>query len=216
MSDQKQLPQMEKVTIHRALSELKLIGAKIEKSITEVVPSGITQKNKLVNGVYQKEEFEKTAKAKFQSVIDMITRRNKIKSAIVKANGVTEVTIAGEKMTISDAIQLKTVIGYQKSLIINLKTKHNAAKAQMEKNNTQIDNNGLELAKVALSKEGVKIGDDDVKKVVGPYLEDNRFSLVDPIGVDQKVEEMEKKVIDFEAEVDAVLSEINAITLIEI
>lgn len=206
---------MEKVTIHRALSELKLIGAKIQKGIDELNPSGVVQKDKLVNGVYLKEEFEKNAKTKFQSITDLIDRRNRIKSAIVKANGVTQVQVAGENMTIADAINLKTVVQFKKSLIETLKKRHNQAKANLEKNNAQVEANALQLAQVALQKEGVKIGDDDAQKVIKPFLDANLFSLVDPIGVEKTVEDMEKKLGDFEADVDAVLSEVNAVTLIE-
>lgn len=206
---------MEKVTIHRALSELKLIGAKIQKCIDELNPSGIVQKDKLVNGVYQKEDFEKKAKEAFQSVTDLIDRRNRIKSAIVRANGVTVVKIAGDEMTIVDAINLKAVIGFKKSVNEALKKRHNAAKANLEKNNAQVDANALQLAQVALGKQGIKIGDNDAQAVIEPFLKANKFELVDPIGVENKVAELEKKIGDFEAEVDAVLSEINAVTFIE-
>jgi len=206
---------MEKVTIHRALSELKLIGAKIQKGIDELMPSGIIQKDKLVNGIYQKEDFEKKAKESFQSVSDLIDRRNKIKSAIVRANGVTMVKIAGEESSIADSINFKSVIVFKKSVIETLKKKHNGTKSSLEKNNAQIDANALQLAGVALGKAGIKIGDNDAQNIIEPYLQANKFSLVDPIGVENKVSEMEKKIGDFEAEVDAVLSEINAITIIE-
>lgn len=206
---------MEKVTIHRALSELKLIGSKIEKAIEGILPSGIVQANKLVNGVYQKEDFEKDVKAKYQSVTDLIDRRNRIKSAVVKANGVTPVIVAGQTMTIADAINLKAVIGFKKQLIERLKKQHNGAKANLEKNNAQIEANALKLAEVALGKQGIKIGDNDAQSVIEPYLKANKFDLVDPLGVEKVVEELEKKVGDFEAEVDAVLSEINAVTFIE-
>ena|SRR5690348_11193788 len=206
---------MEKVTIHRALSELKLIGAKIEKGIEDILPSGIVQKDKLVNGVYQKEQFEKDAKEKFQSVTDLIDRRNRIKSAIVQANGVTKVKVAEKEMTIADAINLKAVIGFKKTLIATLKKKHNASKANLEKNNAQIEANALQLAQVALGKQGIKIGDNDAQAVIDPYLKANKWELVDPIGVEKKIEELEKQLGDFESEVDAVLSEINAVTLIE-
>ena len=81
------------MTIHRALSELKLIDARIEKAINVVEPTGLMQLNKPVNGFYAKDDFEKDVKAKFQSVSDLIERKNSIKSAIVKANGETTVTI---------------------------------------------------------------------------------------------------------------------------
>lgn len=206
---------MEKLTIHRALSELKLIGAKIEKSIEELIPSGILQAGKLVNGHYQKEDFEKTAKEKFQSVNALIERRNKIKSAVVKANGLTEVQVAGNTMTIADAINLKAVIGFKKQLIDRLRKQHNSAKANLEKNNAQVDANALKLAEVALGKQGIKIGDNDAQAVIEPYLKANKFELVNPLDAEKKIEELEKSVGDFEAEVDAVLSEINAVTFIE-
>lgn len=206
---------MEKVTIHRALSELKLIGAKIQKGIDELNPSGIVQKDKLVNGVYQKEDFEKKALESFQSVTDLIDRRNRIKSAIVRANGVTVVKIAGDEMTIADAINLKAVIGLKKAVTETLKKRHNQTKATLEQSNAKVDAGALQLAQIALGKQGIKIGDNDAQAVIEPFLKANKYDLVDPIGVENKVAELEKKIGDFEAEVDAVLSEINAVTFIE-
>ena len=47
-------------------------------------------------------------------------------------------------------------------------------------------------------------------------MDANEFHLFDPLKVAEKVESMEKEVADFEMEVDAVLSEINAVTFIEV
>lgn len=206
---------MEKMTIHRGLSELKLIGSKIEKQIQDLIPSGIMQKDKLVNGTVKPEDFEKQAKEKFQSITDLIDRRNRIKSAIVRANGETSVTIGSETMKIADAINLKAVIGYKKELVTMLRKRHSANKGNLEKNNAQIDTNALKLAEVALGKQGIKIGDDDAQRVIAPYLEANKFTMIDPLGVDKTADEIEKKVMEFESEVDAALSEINAVTFIE-
>lgn len=207
---------MEKMTIHRALSELKVIGARIQKGTEELLPSGITQKDKLVNNQHIKEDFEKKAKEGFQSVMDLIDRKNKIKSAIVKANAETSLTVAGKTMTIADAINLKGVIAYKRAVAERLKKVQASAKMHIEKNNEKVDANALELARVLLGKEGVKSGDDDVKKATESYLAANTFSLVDPIGVDDKVASLEKEIGDFETEVDAALSEINAVTFIEL
>lgn len=206
---------MEKVTIHRALSELKVIGARIDKAIDEIIPSGAQQKDKLVNGNMKREDFEEQATQKYQSVIDLIDRRNKIKSAIVQANGVTLVTIGGEQMTIAEAINFKTVITYRKKFVEMLKKRHTNAKAAIEKANSQVDANALKIAETALGKAGVKIGEDDAQKVIGPYIEANKFSMVDPLSIEKKIEDLEKKTSNFEVEVDAVLSEINAVTFIE-
>lgn len=207
---------MDKMTIHRALSELKVIDSRIEKAISAIEPTGVAQKDKLVDQLYKKEDFEKGAKAKFQSVSDLIDRKIKIKSAIVKANAVTQVEINGEKMTIAEAINFKQVIDLKKELIASLEQKHRNAKARVEKKNKEVEDNALRLAEAALQKDNVKINDGDAVAITEPYLTKNQYHLIDPLKVDKLLEKLQTEVLDFESEVDAVLSEINAITVIEI
>ena len=204
------------MTIHRALAELKMIDARIEKTINSIEPSGIMQKEKLVNGFIKKEEFEANAVSRFQSVNDLIDRKNKIKSAIVKANGLTEVIISNKTMTISEAINYKTVIEFKKKLIATLSQRHKTAKSNANIQNETVKKNALRLAEAALQKDNVKISDGDAVAITEPYIEKNTFHLVDPLKVDDLVQKLTKEVDDFATEVDAVLSEINAITVIEI
>ena len=209
----------QEMTIHRALSELKLIDARIEKAINVVEPTGLMQKDKGVNGFYAKDEFEKDVKSKYQSVTDLIDRKNAIKSAIVKANGITTVIIGERNMTIADAINFKTVILVKKNLINALTKKHNSVKAKFTQENERINNVALENAKIMIGKQGddrVKPNDDDVKNIVDPFVKRNEVHLVDPLKVEELTEILQDEVNEFEAEVDAVLSEINAITKIKI
>lgn len=208
-----------KMTIHRALSELKLIDARIEKAINVIEPTGLMQVGKPVNGFYAKEDFEKEVNAKYQSVTDLIDRKNDIKSAIVKANGITIVNLGEKTMTIADAINFKTVIVVKKNLINRLTQNHNTVKAKFTKENERINNVALDNAKIMIGKQGddkVKPNDEDVKNIVEPFVKRNEFHLVDPLKVEDLIENLQKEVDEFEAEVDAVLSEINAITVIEI
>lgn len=208
-----------KMTIHRALSELKLIDARIEKAVNLVEPTGLMQLDKPVNGFILKDDFEKDVKAKYQSVTDLIDRKNAIKSAIVKANGTTLVKIGTKEMTIADAINFKTVIAVKKNLIYRLTQKHNSVKARFTQENEKVNNVALENAKIMIGKQGddrVKPTDEDVKNIVEPFVKRNEVHLVDPLKVEELTEKLQLEVDEFEAEVDAVLSEINAITVIEI
>lgn len=210
---------MEKMTIHRALAELKLIDSRIEKAISAIEPSGVMKLGGLVNTFYKKEDFEKEAKSKLQSVQDLITRKNVIKSAIVKANGYTFVTVNDVSMTIADAINFKAVIEFKKQLISTLTNKHRTIKADFVKGNENVHNVALGNAKIMLGKQddsSVKPTDDDVKAVMEPFIIRNEAHLVDPLDVEKLVDKLQAEVDGFEVEVDAVLSEINAITLIEI
>jgi len=206
----------EKMTLHRALSELKLIDSKIEKSINTIEPSGVAQKGKLVNNVYDQKEFEKNAKAKYNSTIDLIKRKNKIKSAVVLANSKTKVEISGKSMTIAEAINYKSTVDFKKTLLNRLRSFHNGSKASLNKANDQVNTNALELAKAALQKDNVKINDGDAVAITEPYIEKNEFHLVDPLNIEDLTEEMDDEISEFETNIDAVLSEINAITIIEI
>jgi hypothetical protein len=205
-----------KMTIHRALSELKLIDAKIEKQINEIVPTGINQKGKLINNYIKEEDFKTSAQSKFDSVNDLIARKNAIKSAIVEANGKTKVKVAEKEMTIADAINFKAVVVFKKKLVETLKQRHTQAVAQMNQQNTIVEQNVQRILEATFGKENVKAGKDDVESVRKPYMEANEFHLFDPLEVAKKVEVMETEIGNFEADVDAVLSEINAVTFIEV
>lgn len=207
------------MTIHRALAELKLIDSRIEKAIELIEPTGVMQEGKLVNGFHEKETFEKEARAKLQSVTDLIVRKNKIKSAIVNANGKTQVEIGSNKMSIADAINYKALIVFKKNLISELTRKHNQVKGKFTVENEKVNNVALENAKIMLGKQGedkVKPTDSDVKSIIEPFVKRNEFHLVDPLKSEELIERLQNEVDEFEVEVDAVLSEINAITIIEI
>lgn len=211
--------EVQKMTIHRALSELKLIDAKIEKGIGAIEPTGLTQMDKPVNGFYKREDFEKSAQSNFDSVTALIERKTKIKSAIVTANGSTNVVVGGKTMTIADAITQKTIIAFKKNLIASLTKKHNAVKAKFMTENEKVNNVALENAKIMIGKQGdgtVKPTDTDVKNIVEPFVKRNEFHLVNPLDVENLVLKLQSEVDSFEADIDAVLSEINAITVVEI
>jgi len=210
---------MNKITIHRALVELKTIDDRIAKAIDEIEPTALVQKGKLVNGFYNQAEFETNAISKLQSIEDLIARKQMVKEAIVKANAITMVNIAGKKMTIADAINQKSIISLTQNLISNLSRKHNGVKSKFISENDRIDGVALNNAKIMLGREnekGILPTDKDVKAIMEPFVERNKMSLVDPLGLEKFIEKGQAEIDKFEMEVDAVLSEINAVTFIEI
>ena len=208
----------QKMTIHRALVELKLIDSKIEKSINLLNPVGMYQEGKLVDGVTELAEFEKNATSKYQSVTDMIDRKCKIKTAIVAANAVTTVTVNDKTMTIADAITFKTVIEFKKQLIKVLDTRNRNNKALFIKKNEEINAVALNNAKIMLGRQddNAKPTDKDVEEITTPYIKRTEFHFADPLEIEIKIEQLQIEVENFEAEVDAVLSEVNSLTIIEI
>lgn len=207
---------MEKMTIHRGLSELKLIDAKIKRAISDINPVGLMQKDKLVNNVYEKKAFDKDVKSKFQSILDLIERKSKIKNAIISINGITKIEVAGKAMTIADAINLKMTSVITEELISILKSKYASRVAEMNKTNEQINKNALAIVQAALQNKELSVDDKSAIPISKPYIELNELKLVDPIGVEKVTDKLRDNLDNFKSEVDAVLSEINAITHIQI
>lgn len=209
----------ETMTIHRALVELKLIDSKIEKKINVIEPLGVNQEGRLINGLIEVEKFKTDAKRQLQSVKDLINRKCKIKSAIVQANGVTKIKISDKEMTIADAINFKNVIELKTKLIERLEDRSRKVKGLFIKENERVNQVALDNAKIMIGKQGddgVKATDEDVKAIIEPFVKRNEYHLSDPLDADKLIEDLNTEVDNFTAEVDAVLSEINAITIIEV
>lgn len=207
---------MEKMTLHRALSELKLIDKKLSKLNETIEPIGWKQVKKLVNGKHDEKEFIDKAKADFQKANDLFARRVSIKAAIAKANNETLVEINGEKMTITHAINRKHMAEQRKKFPEALKRIYSAVNNRVEDHNGQIERNALQIAQAALGKDNVKLTDKDVVNVTQPYIANNELIFVDPLNLLKTIEKLEEEQDVFDAEVDAVLSEANAMTFISI
>ncbi len=209
----------EKFTICRGLTELKTLDDRIFKAIEGIEPSGYLKKGEKVNGIYTKEDFEENAKAKLQSANDLIARRNAIKSAIVAANAVTQVTIGGKTYTIAEAINFKHEITYKKKMVEVLTRKHNAAKGKVLTANEDLSTKALEQTKAYLGRPNdanAKKTDADISEMYSNIYARLELSLVDPLNAESLIEKLKNEITSFETEVDAVLSEINAVTMIEI
>jgi len=207
---------MDKMTIHRGLAELKIMDSRIEKAIKETNAVGFCiGDSKIVSNIYEKDAFIKEAQAKMQSVIDLLNRKAKIKSAITKANAETKVFVAGMEMTISDAINMKSLIGQKSYLSLSLKQQLRHVREAVEKNNATIDAQAVKLAETALGKDNVKVSDTDVSAIIDPYKKKNTAVVVDPLNIEALTSKIDEDVLSFTSEIDAVLSEVNAITYIE-
>jgi len=204
------------MSLHRALAELKLLDSRIERGINSIVPIGVQQAGRKVNQHYEQKEFENGVKADFQSVTDLIARRQLIKSAIVQANAQTDITIGGVTYKIAEAINQKILIDSKKRFVMKLSTELSRAKAVVEKNNTTVDNNALSVAQTTLNRENVKATDEDALKIIETFVKQNAFNLVDPLNLEDKIKAMTDEIESFESHIDSALSEANATTFIEI
>jgi len=203
------------MTVTKALSELKLLDKRIHRSIDENDFIGYTVgKNKKVNHT-DIGEFVENVESKYESTKDLITRRNKVKSAIVTSNAVTEVEIAGENYTVAEAIERKTSIEYEHSLLNGMKRGLSLASMEVDKINEQVKHKMDDLLDSMFSNENKK-NNQGMQEFIDSYNNENQAKLVDPLEIKKEIEKLETSIEDFLAEVDEVLSVSNATTIITI
>lgn len=208
----------ETMTVHKALAELKLLDSRIEKAITEGVYCVANKHSNDKIGGVPLDDYIKIMQGGYDKATDLINRQVAIKRAVTLSNAVTKVEISGAEYTRAEAIWMKNHGMEFCKTLMNAMQKH-YEKAQMKIN---LENgSGLEeraeqyVTAIYGQKEG-KTNTADIEKVKADFLKSNQYELVDPLRVLDKIEDLEKKINDFMAEVDSALSVSNALTEITI
>ncbi|GED72527.1 hypothetical protein BRE01_62290 [Brevibacillus reuszeri] len=203
------------ISITRGLSELKLLDKRIQKGINETtfITSAIGQKP--VSGYTATKEYEQNTEKNHQSIVDLIKRRQIIKSQIVESNAKTKVTISSKSMTVAEAIERKTSIQYDKLLLEKMRRDYIHAVNQVESKNEEVQLRLDKLLEANFGKDS-KVKDSEMDAISKPFKEQNEAKLVDPLKLKEKIDTLSKEIDEFESEVDFILSESNTITKIHL
>jgi hypothetical protein len=206
---------MEDITITRALAELKLLDKRIVKKIETA--EFVTLKSRRNAQQLNPELFANNSKAEFQSIQDLINRRNKIKNAIILSNATTKVKIGDNIMSVAEVIERKQSLGYYKSLFEKLKVNRESVKSHVERNNQQVEADLQKILELNFGKSSTgKTNSDDIENISKAYRDSNKTEMLDPINIDQKIKDIEKIIDEFDRESNFVLSEANAMTKISV
>ena len=193
----------ETMTIYKALSELKVLDARIETAInTPVYCCAKKHSTDKVAGT-DVTQIEKNIRSYYDKAVDLINRRKAIKRAVVLSNAVTKMKNHGEE--------------FEQRLSSAMKRDYIKAQERISKENE----NGLEeradqYVTAIYGQKDSKTNAADIEKVRNDFITSNQFELVDPIGVLEKIDDIDKITSGFLSEVDSQLSVSNALTEITI
>lgn len=209
----------EKMTVHKALCELKTMDDRIHKAVigVEYVRAN-RHNNDTINGK-SIEEYEDGVVSDYQSAVDLIARRNAIKRAVVLSNASTKVTVAKQGMTVAEAIEMKRIgTEYQRSLMQRMSMAFDAVSAKAERDNGRDLEERADAYIVSLygRQADVKNLTDKMKSDRENFVAAHKTDIIDPLNVQQRIKELEKSIYDFETDVDAALSVSNATTEITV
>ncbi len=216
---------MAKISIHRALTELKTAEKRIANEIGSAKFVAIRKgKADKINGVAVT-DIEKEAQASYDKVIDLITRYRRLKAAIVLSNAgivvetgipVGVIKVAGEMMTVAEVIERKNSIKFERDLYDVMNRQYRDAQAKIERENLKVEARLDEYLKSMFGSDAKKTSADEVETHSKLFKENNEYNLIDPLKISGKIDALLTKIVDFETEVDAVLSENNATTFIDV
>lgn len=204
---------MTQISVTRALAEVKSINDRIEKATRGTTFIGVTVGGKVPNGA-DLHTTQNTLKANLQSVQDLIARRQKVKSAVVRSNALTVVTINSVEMTVAEAIERKGSIDKDRALLAVLKAQQAQVRTAIERNNVLMQSKIDAMILTAVGKER-KATEEELEAISKPYIASNITAALDPSGLDTVIQKLEDDINGFVFEVDFVLSEANAKTVIE-
>ena len=206
----------ETMSVHRALSELKMLEKRINNEIGSVnfvtyATAGALNINGVKRGVYMDQ-----MSADYQRVMDLYRRFAAIKDTVGESNATTYVTIAGEKMTVARAIAKKNNdVEHLDYLLRTLTSQYNQAQARVNTLNASLEQRANERIK-AVHGSVTENNAERAEQTKKLFIENETAQLIDPIGVAKVIVELRDYIDQFTAEVDAVLSESNAVTMITI
>jgi len=208
---------MIKMSIHRGLSELKMLDKRIERNIKEgkFVGSKKRSAENVNNTILSKEIFIESIKGEYKSIQALINRRTEIKRLIVLSNAKTIVTVGDKEYTVAEAIENKKIIENKKDLLKALIAQYNSNMANVNRKNEDVEVNLNEQIQIMLGsdKQSKSSG---LEGFINQYKEQNEWELVDGLGIEKEIKKLQSDIEEFENNIDFVLSESNATTFIEV
>lgn len=212
---------VEKMTVHKALAELKTMDDRIMKSIRDnTYVLAVKHSAEKINGMTV-QNFKDKMKSGYQKTADLIARRDAMKRAVVLSNATTKVKIGDNEYTVAEAIEMKNHgMEFRSALLRQMNSAYVSAQNELARNSGETLEKKAEqyvLAVIAAQPKDSKMSVDSeaMKALRKTYIENNTYDLVDPMDIAKIMETLDAEINEFNAEVDAALSVSNALTVIE-
>ena len=211
----------EKMTIHKALAELKTMDDRIAKAIRDTTyVLAVKHSAEKINGKTVT-NFKEDMRSGYQKVTDLIARRDAMKRAVVLSNATTKVKVGDNEYTVAEAIEMKNHgMEFRSALLRQMNSAYVTAQNELARNGGEALEKKAEqyvLAVIAAQPKESKMSVDSeaMKALRKTYIENNTYDLVDPMDIAKVIEVLDAEINEFNAEVDAALSVSNALTVIE-
>ena len=209
-------------TISRSLVELKTLDGRVKKLLE--AGSFTEFKTNSHNAGLEKTVFERSAQSQYDSFIGLLARRDLVNYLVIESNNSTRVEIGGREMTVAMAVDLKKCIEAKVRLLEVLKKQRQVVtieKAAHEEHlKAKIDANVRAICGTKGKGEVAGVRTSENKAVVDTVTDGltalDPFEVLDPLNLGDIIKSLEGEIDAFKRDVDQILAESNAKTVITI
>ena len=209
---------MTKMSVTRALAEIKRIDEKLTRLTTEGVWIGI-QTGRDTNATVAGSNVVDTTKAitaswdQFQS---LLKNRQELKRKIVQSNAVTQLVVSGVTMSVAETIELKKSIDTKRQLVSVMTQRYTQALNTVNTANAKLETTIEAMISQVLGTDKNKVSQADIDTVAQAQKSQKEAILIDPLEIVKKVAGLKDEISVVDTELDFLLSESNAKTEIEV
>ena len=205
----------ETMNIHKALCELKILDDRISRAVDDCRYVGVTKIVSKRVGSQTVDEFCNSVKDGYKSAMDLIKRRQAIKTAVVKSNATTTVVIGGNTYTIAEAIEMKNHgLDGEKRMLRYMVSRLAEAEALINRTRSDLESRADAFIRDQTGSKESKT--EDLLKMRQDYIAMQDVELVDPLHIREIIKTLDEKINAFMSEVDSALQTSNAQTMIDI
>jgi high-affinity Fe2+/Pb2+ permease len=207
---------MTMMTVTDALAELTLLEKRINSAravLDDNTLVAVVEVGKVPTSFKSRDDHAAKARAALQSVDALINRRRVIKRAIVLSNASTMISVAGQEMTVAEAIEMKNFIAYYEVVLNTMVSAYTRTRKEYEVAQARVKER---LDKLAMEVLGKNAASEKYQSLADSFLAREGVELLDPTNLTEEIARRQTFIEDFKSTVDRVLSISNARTTIEV
>jgi len=209
---------METMTIHKALTELKILADRVPTAIRSGIYCTYNKHcNSKISGISVDDYKNAVIRGSYDKANDLLKRYYAIKKAVTLSNAKTIVNINGVEYTVAEAIwMMQSGMEYKETLLSELKDQYNKSIVAINKENKDLNKNAENYVTGLFGSKEAKVANAEIETAKSKYIENNTVELIDPISIRKQIEILENEIAAFKSEVDSALSVSNATTVITV
>lgn len=206
------------MTKQYSITRLLVTKKNLEKRLSEGF-SGVVFVDAVRKSRSDKADINTTAKSSFDKIKALQEQYQKVCAAINKSNSTTLVTVADTEMTVAEAILRKQALPRERSFVNTLRAQLAKTTRIMERNQAEIDAQVESRVEAALgrdSKQNLEKQKEFIESIRATVEDEYKLELVGISDAEKTIQKLAEDLDAFESEVDIVLNESNAATVLEV